>query len=124
MQLIIDLDGTICTEEKTFERALAKPKNGAIEAVNQLFDDGHIVIIYTARSWSEYRLTEDWLKQHGLRYSQLVMGKPIGDLWIDDRAIEFKSWENTLTRIKAKQQNDTANECASDHRRSRNQPWR
>ena len=33
MRLIIDLDGTICTEEKTFSRSLAKPKKDAVESI-------------------------------------------------------------------------------------------
>jgi uncharacterized HAD superfamily protein len=99
MQLIIDLDGTICTEEKTFSRSLAKPLPGAIEGVNQLYDEGHIVIIYSARSWSEYEMTAHWLRTNGVRYHQLVMGKPVGDVWIDDRAIRFRSWNETMQML-------------------------
>ena len=37
MQIIIDLDGTICTEEKTYSRSLAKPLEGAITSINNLY---------------------------------------------------------------------------------------
>lgn len=94
MQLIIDLDGTICTEEKQFSRALAKPLPGAIETINRLFDEGNIIIIYSARTWAEYEMTSAWLINHGIKYHQLILGKPMGDYWIDDRAIKFVSWEN------------------------------
>ena len=99
MQIIIDLDGTICTEEKTFSRSLAKPINGAIESINKLYDQGHIIIIYSARSWQEYEMTEHWLKLNNIRYHQLVMGKPMGDVWIDDRAVKFSNWNDTLNQI-------------------------
>ena len=100
MQIIIDLDGTICTEEKTYSRSLAKPNNGAIVAVNKLYDLGHIVIIYSARSWMEYEMTVDWLKKNDIRYHQLVMGKPIGDVWIDDRAISYKNnWDDIFNQL-------------------------
>jgi hypothetical protein len=99
MQLIIDLDGTICTEEKTFSRALAKPIDGAVDAVNNLYQEGHIIIIYSARTWMEYEMTTAWLKSHGINYHQLILGKPIGDVWIDDRALRFDNWDNIVGKI-------------------------
>ena len=100
MQIIIDLDGTICTEEKTFSRSLSKPLEGAIECINQLHSEGHTIIIYSARSWQEYEMTSHWLSLHKVKYDQLVMGKPIGDIWIDDRAIEFTDWADVKKKIK------------------------
>tara|TARA_Y100000310_G_scaffold292112_1_gene320601 strand:+ start:592 stop:897 length:306 start_codon:yes stop_codon:yes gene_type:complete len=99
MRLIIDLDGTICTEEKTFSRTLAKPIRGAKEALCKLRDAEHTIIIYSARSWNEYEMTEDWLRRHKIPFDQLVMGKPVGDYWIDDRAIKFERWENVLSTL-------------------------
>jgi len=99
MQLIIDLDGTICTEEKTFSRALAKPLEGAVEKINRLFELGHTIIIYTARTWMEYEMTAHWLQKHEIKYHQLMMGKPIGDYWIDDRALHFNGWDNIFNKL-------------------------
>jgi len=99
MQIIIDLDGTICTEEKMFSRSLAQPIHDAIESVNNLYDQGNIIIIYTARNWIEYEMTAHWLQTNGVKYHQLVMGKPQGDVWIDDRAIRFKNWQVTLKKL-------------------------
>ena len=100
MRLIIDIDGTICSEELTFSRSLAVPKQGAVEAVNKLYESGHTILLYTARSWNEYEMTEDWLKRNGFNYHQLIMGKPIGDVWIDDRAIRFENnWKNIFDQI-------------------------
>lgn len=87
MQIIIDLDGTICHEMRQFSRSLAEPWPCAVETVNKLYDAGNIIIIYSARTWAEYEMTVDWLKRYGVKYHQLLMGKPIGDVWIDDRAI-------------------------------------
>lgn len=99
MQIIIDLDGTICSEEKTYSRSLAQPKERAVEHVNALYDEGNTIIIYSARTWMEYEMTVHWLKQHGIRYHQLVMGKPIGDVWIDDRAISFDHWDAVREKL-------------------------
>jgi len=103
MQIIIDLDGTICSEEKTYSRSLAKPLDGAIENINKLYDAGNIIIIYSARTWMEFEMTTNWLKNHEIKYHQLVLGKPIGDVWIDDRAINFNGWKNVITNLLKKE---------------------
>ncbi len=93
MQIIIDLDGTICTEERTFSRSLAKPLPNAIETINKLYEEGNTIIIYSARTWAEFEMTTEWLKKYRLKYHQLMLGKPVGDIWIDDRAIKFENWK-------------------------------
>jgi uncharacterized HAD superfamily protein len=102
VQIIIDLDGTICSEEKTYSRSLAHPLRGAKETVNGFFRAGHKIIIYTSRSWQEYEMTELWLKKHGFRYHQLILGKPTGELWIDDRALRFTDWKRVSKAVKAR----------------------
>lgn len=99
MQIIIDLDGTICTEEKMFSRSLAKPLTGAVEAVNFLYENGHTIIIYSARLWIEYEMTFKWLQDNGVKFHQLVLGKPQGDVWIDDRALTFTNWNTILDKL-------------------------
>ncbi len=86
------MDGTICTEERTYSRSMAKPLENAVESINELYDEGHTIIIYSARAWMEYEMTVDWLSRHGVKYHQLMLGKPVGDVWIDDRAIAFNGW--------------------------------
>ena len=44
-------------------------------------------------------MTEHWLKINEVKYHQLVMGKPQGDVWIDDRAIRFEGWDLTLEKL-------------------------
>lgn len=94
MILMIDLDGVLCTEETTFERALAKPLPGAQAGMQALRDQGHTLIVHTARGWAEYRMTKAWLDNHQIAYDQLLMGKPIATHTIDDRAIRFEGWES------------------------------
>ena len=100
MKVIIDLDGTICSEEKQFSRALAKIKNGAKESLEKLRDKGYKIIIYSARTWAEYEMTENWLKENKVPYDQIILGKPQGDYWIDDRAITFTSWDKVMNQIR------------------------
>ncbi len=99
MILNVDLDGTICTEEQTFERALAKPIPGAREALAGMIEAGHTVIIYSSRSWSELRMTEAWLKDNDIPYSGLHLGKPVADVFIDDRSIRFTDWRTAIDEL-------------------------
>jgi predicted mannosyl-3-phosphoglycerate phosphatase (HAD superfamily) len=100
MKVIIDLDGTICSEEKQFSRALATIKDGAKESLEKLRDKGYKIIIYSARTWAEYEMTENWLKENKVPYDQIILGKPQGDYWIDDRAIRFRSWDKVINEIR------------------------
>jgi len=99
MKLIIDLDGTICSEEKQFSRALASVNAGAREALQRLKGLGHTIIIYSARTWAEYEVTEAWLRSNGIPYDQLILGKPQGDYWIDDRALTYGDWDSILAKL-------------------------
>jgi hypothetical protein len=98
--LVFDLDGTLCTQANP-EYHNAEPIPEAIEVVNRLYDDGYTILIYTARfmgrnAWDihmayhdGYELTRQQLDGWGVRYHRLLMGKPPGDLVIDDRALFF-----------------------------------
>lgn len=90
--LRIDIDGVIFEELPTFERSLAKPLEG-YKTINRLKDLGYTIVLETARSWSEYRMTVDQLAKYNIRYDQLIMGKFPSDYSIDDRAIKFNSWK-------------------------------
>lgn len=90
MRVYIDIDGTICTQAPDGDYRNAEPLPGRIAEVNRYFDDGHTVVYWTARGtetgidWRE--VTEGQLRSWGVRYHQLMFGKPAFDLFIDDRA--------------------------------------
>ena len=77
-----------------------------IEIANQCYDQGHQVVVYTARGMTiftgdvkkiysnMYELTKGQLDEWGVKYHQLIMGKAHYDILIDDKAInseEIKS---------------------------------
>jgi len=95
----VDLDGVVSTEERVFERPLAKPIAGAAAALRALKDAGHTIVIYTARGWAEYNVTKDWLDRHGMAYDAIHMGKPIAHVWVDDRAVAFRDWKQALQEL-------------------------
>jgi histidinol phosphatase-like enzyme len=100
LTIMVDLDGVICTEERVFDRPLAEPIDGAREALQALKDAGHTIVVYTARGWAEYRYTKQWLDDHGMVYDAIQMGKPIAHVWIDDRAVPFRDWKQTLADLR------------------------
>jgi uncharacterized HAD superfamily protein len=88
----IDLDGVLCSEEKTFEKTLAVINPGAREFTLEAREAGHTIVVWTARGWEQYRVTLRWLEDNGIEFDQLIMGKPIFDVFIDDRAVAHRSW--------------------------------
>lgn len=100
-KIVIDLDGTLCTQESTGTYQLAKPKLDMIKRVNELWTEGWTVLIFTARGMntfdgdiekieSNYReLTENWLKENRVCYNKLQFGKPSGDYYVDDKCLTF-----------------------------------
>lgn len=85
-----DFDGTLCTNTygKYHE---AEPLLQRIDVVNNLYFEGHIIKIFTARGtgtgldWEQ--LTKLQLSSWGIEYHELIMGKPEADFFIDDRGL-------------------------------------
>lgn len=92
LRYVFDLDGTICEERPVFEKSMAKPSYDVIKSINALHDNGRFIIIYTARGWPEYAMTERWLKDQNIKYDLLMCGKPVYDVWVDDRAININDY--------------------------------
>jgi len=90
MKIVIDIDGTICTHEADYKDA--KPYLNRIYKVNTMYDTGNEIIFCTARGsktgikWRE--VTEKQLKSWGVKYHQLILNKPYGDMYIDDKAMK------------------------------------
>lgn len=91
----VDIDGVLCSEERTFEKTLAVPLEGARDALVDLAAAGNVIVLYSARGWEYYAATVAWLRKHEMPYDQLILGKPIFDFFIDDRAISHVSWNQT-----------------------------
>jgi hypothetical protein len=90
-----DLDGVICTAPPA-DYTESLPHKWIIQKINNLYKDGHAIKIYTARGSTtgiDWRaLTERQLSEWGLRYHELIMGKPEADVFVDDKAVNIKDW--------------------------------
>ena len=93
MNYCFDIDGTICTNTNG-EYEKAQPLTNRIKIINNLFDKGHQIIMFTARGsttnfdWTD--LTRQQLKEWGVNYHKLIFGKPDADIFVDDKAISDK----------------------------------
>ena len=106
MTYVIDIDGTICTNTYgDYEKA--EPYENRIKAINQLYDEGNKIVFLTARGMGRsgnssgyahaafYELTSQQLKSWGVKYHKLFLGKPAGDVYIDDKGMNDENFFNT-----------------------------
>ena len=91
MLIYVDIDETICQTPPSRNYSLAQPILSNIKKINQLYQDGHTIIYWTARgtvSKIDFRqLTEKQFQEWGVKYHDLIFGKPAFDLLIDDKAL-------------------------------------
>ena len=83
--LVIDIDGTICSQENPENYKDAIPKVDVIDSINKYYENGYIIIFYTARHITRRELTENWMNENGVKYHYISYGKPVGDFYIDDK---------------------------------------
>ena len=97
---VIDIDGTICDWEAGRDYTLSNPFPERIKEINKLYYKGNTIKYFTARGMGRfagrsdkaieafYTITESQLDRWGCKYHQLILGKPSGDVYIDDKGID------------------------------------
>lgn len=95
---VVDIDGTICSLTDG-DYSQAKPIFKRIDKINNLFEQGNRIVFHTARGMGRtnnnpqkakelfYDLTEKQLDSWGVKFHELWLGKPSGDLYIDDKGV-------------------------------------
>ena len=95
-----DLDGTLCETRKLGQeyRDVA-PIEDMCALIRRLYEEGHYIIIYTARNMVTYAgnigeivanqvpVIIEWCKVHNIPYHELIVGKPHADFFIDDKGV-------------------------------------
>ena len=101
----IDIDGTICTPTVGRDYHKAEPWQDRIKVLNKLYDEGNYIIYFTARAMGRFadlphsvasikakevlfELTRQQLEEWGVKYNELIMGKPHADFFIDDKGVK------------------------------------
>ena len=112
MRFCFDIDGVIC-ENKVGDLTYktVRPLPEAIEHLQQLWKDGHYIILCTGRHMKtcegnlgrviakQGKTLLDWLETHKVPYDELYFGKPHYDLVIDDAAHKHTDWDTTAKAI-------------------------
>ena len=89
MNIYVDVDETICKTPISRIYTDSIPIKFNIKKINKFYENGHIIIYWTARGtstgldWSE--LTKNQLDNWGCKYHKLKVGKPAYDLLICDK---------------------------------------
>jgi uncharacterized HAD superfamily protein len=108
--ICFDIDGVIC-KTKFNEYKKSKPIKKNIKIINDLFNKGFFIKIYTARYMGRNfdnkkkaeqqikKLTIQQLKKWKVNYNKIFFGKPSFDLFVDDKSIFFKeNWHKILQK--------------------------
>lgn len=106
MRICFDLDGTICYTRKPGQSYdEVEPLPGAVETLQRLKREGHHIIIATARHMKTCNnnlgkitavqgpVVFRWLDIHQIPYDEIWFGKPLADLYVDDKAYKLVTWD-------------------------------
>jgi capsule biosynthesis phosphatase len=99
LRICFDLDNTLVTYPTVpGDYSTVKPIDKNIKLLNNLKTQGHEIIIYTARRMQTHNsnvgkvlkdiamITLQSLDDLNIQYDEIIFGKPIADIYIDDRA--------------------------------------
>jgi histidinol phosphatase-like enzyme len=102
--IYVDIDGTIAVNRDALRIANPSaeyedtyPFHNRIQIINNLYDQGHTIVYWTARGASSGKdhteLTKKQLKEWGAKYHRLDIGnKPHFDMYICDKSYNSESW--------------------------------
>ncbi len=89
MTFVIDIDGTLINSSFSDSEGykVTSVDYDEINKIKKLYNDGHTIIIHTARRWDIYNITIKQLEDYNIKYHQLVMGKPSG-VYVDKDSVK------------------------------------
>ena len=101
MILCFDLDNVIC-KTKNVNYKNAKPIASTVKIINKAYSYKFKVLIFTGRFYGKCNgnlnkilkmddgLTKRQLKKWKVKYHRLIFGKPMFDVYVDDKNFQFK----------------------------------
>ncbi len=96
---VFDIDGTICSNTNG-KYELASPYYERIDFINDLYKKGNTIKYFTARGTTTgidwHDLTKKQLNEWGAFYHELILGKPQGDIYVDDKGFNCNNWKFPL----------------------------
>jgi hypothetical protein len=103
-RIMIDFDGVIHNYSKGFLDGIPydRPIDGAMEALYTLFEAGYEIVIFSSRNRSLKHIPY-WMNKwmiEGKEFAYRVTNiKEPARIYIDDRAIRFITWKDTLNYL-------------------------
>jgi len=109
--ICFDIDEVICKTDSKRDYSKSKPIKKNINVINNLYNKGFTIILYTARYMTRCNgnvaevkkkvkpLTLNQLKNWKVKFHKIYFGKPSFDLFIDDKSLFFdKNWPKLLLK--------------------------
>ena len=106
-KIVFDIDDTICTNVRKLSYDNCVPVKEVIDKINYLHDVLNIKItLHTSRGMvscngdlekiiiKNKETLEKWLEKYNVHYDEIIFGKPIADLYVDDKAMNVKDFVN------------------------------
>lgn len=103
IRLVFDIDDTICNNKnRDYENAI--PKKEVINKINKLHKEGAEITLYTSRGMVSCNgdidkiikknkdVLERWLEKNNVKYDKLIFGKPLGDMYVDDKCMNVRDF--------------------------------
>lgn len=102
-----DIDGVICKTNGLNYRN-SKPIKKNIKKINDLYNQGFYIKLFTARymglsnniisiaTKKNKKVTVPQLKKWGVKYHEVIFGKPVYNLFIDDKNLFHKKYWTKL----------------------------
>jgi len=100
---IIDLDNTLAMDIKVpgdFEHDIdwilehKVCDQGMKEKIITAYNNGDRIVFHSARSNTGKRMkqTREWLLKNEVRFNEIILGKPKGDVYIDNDSCKAEEW--------------------------------
>lgn len=103
VKICLDFDGVLHDAAHPVPgRKMGPPCDGALECVKQLLRHGHELVVETARVHNEERAlhVHDWLAFYGFPALPISIGKPMADVYLDDKGLHHIDWDTSMSAIK------------------------
>ena len=104
ISFVFDIDDTICNN-KNRDYINAEPIKEVINKINYLHKNVATIRLYTSRGMVSCNgdinkiiaknkdILLNWLYRHNVKFDELIFGKPLGDLYVDDKAMNVEDFK-------------------------------
>jgi hypothetical protein len=92
-RVFVDFDKTITTGEGPpfwSEDSYEEPDEEMVEWVNEQYNKGNFIVVWTARPWSQAQNVAGYLTTWGVKYYGIRCNKGGADIYVDDKCINVK----------------------------------